>query len=48
MDGYEMIGVVGIVGTAYILALFNEEKRIHKLAIIGMLRINLGLFVHVV
>lgn len=43
-----MIVLVGVIGTAYILALFNEESLFNKLVVIGMLRINLGLFVHVV
>ena len=48
MDGYEMIGVIGIVGTAYILALFNEHKRGYKLSIVGMLWIILFLYIQAV
>ena len=43
-----MIVLVGVIGTAYILALFNEEKRLYKLNIVGMLWIILFLYVQVV
>lgn len=43
-----MIVLVGIVGTVYILALFNEHKRGYKLSIVGMLWIILFLYVQAV
>lgn len=48
MDWYEMIVLVGFIGTAYILALFNEHKRVYKLSIVGMLWIILLLYVQAV
>lgn len=45
---YEMIVLVGVIGTAYILVLFNEHKREYKLAIVGMLWIILFLYVQAV
>ena len=43
-----MIVLVGTIGTAYILALFNEQKRLYKLSIVGMLWTILLLYVQAV
>lgn len=48
MDGYEMIVLVWIVSTAYVLALFNKEKRLYKLSIVGMVWVILLLYVQAV
>ena len=48
MDWYEMIALVWIVSTAYVLALFNEYKRGYKLSIVGMLWIILLLYIQAV
>ena len=43
-----MIVLVGTIGTAYILALFNEETLVNKLAIVGMLWIIILLYIQAV
>lgn len=43
-----MIVVIGVIGTAYILVLFNEHKRGYKLSIVGMLWTILLLYVQAV
>lgn len=48
MDGYEMIVLVGFIGTAYVWLLFYEHKRLYKLSIVGMLWIILFLYVQVI
>lgn len=48
MDGYEMIALVGFIGTAYVLALFNEHKRGYKLSIVVMFWVILLLYVQAV
>ena len=43
-----MIALVGVIGSAYVLLLFHEEKRIYKLACVGMVWIILFLYVQAV
>lgn len=43
-----MIATIGIIGSVYVLALFNKHKRGYKLSIVGMVWVILLLYIQAV